>query len=142
MDLDPDPAIFVVDLQDANKRLSFSADYFLKVLQLLYFFKDGRNQGFFLPFLLDDRRIRIQDGQKHMHPDSSCTGTYATNPQSAKIVCQVVDKMRISQVRVATVVDITGRRLQLAYDDSSGGEEGFWCHEESPLIHPVGWARR
>jgi hypothetical protein len=50
--------------------------------------------------------------------------------------------MRISQVRVATVVDITGRRLQLAYDDSSGGEEGFWCHEESPLIHPVGWARR
>jgi hypothetical protein len=55
---------------------------------------------------------------------------------------QVVDKMRISQVRVATVVDITGRRLQLAYDDSSGGEEGFWCHEESPLIHPVGWARR
>jgi hypothetical protein len=54
----------------------------------------------------------------------------------------VVDKMRISQVRVATVVDITGRRLQLAYDDSSGGEEGFWCHEESPLIHPVGWARR
>lgn len=55
---------------------------------------------------------------------------------------EVVDKMRISQVRVATVVDITGRRLQLAYDDSSGGEEGFWCHEESPLIHPVGWARR
>ena len=20
--------------------------------------------------------------------------------------------------------------------------DGFWCHEESPLIHPVGWARR
>lgn len=19
---------------------------------------------------------------------------------------------------------------------------GFWCHEDSPLIHPVGWARR
>merc|ERR1719397_2279823 len=30
---------------------------------------------------------------------------------------EVVDKMRISQVRVATVVDITGRRLQLAYHD-------------------------
>jgi len=54
---------------------------------------------------------------------------------------EVVDKMRISQVRVATVVDVTGRRLQLSYDDSNGGE-GFWCHEESPLIHPVGWARR
>ena len=56
---------------------------------------------------------------------------------------EVVDKMRISQVRVATVVDITGRRLQLAYDDTEGTEsDGFWCHEESPLIHPVGWARK
>ena len=56
---------------------------------------------------------------------------------------EVVDKMRISQVRVATVVDITGRRLQLAYDDSEGSEsDGFWCHDESPLIHPVGWARK
>ena len=26
---------------------------------------------------------------------------------------------------------------QLSYDDSTG-EEGFWCHEESPLIHPAG----
>jgi hypothetical protein len=36
MDLDPDPAIFVIDLQDASKKLiykkkSFSAYYFLKV---------------------------------------------------------------------------------------------------------------
>jgi hypothetical protein len=35
MDPDPDPAIFVIDLQDANKKVikkkSFSADYFLKV---------------------------------------------------------------------------------------------------------------
>jgi hypothetical protein len=35
-DSDPDPAIFVIDLQDANKKLpvikkSFSAYYFLKV---------------------------------------------------------------------------------------------------------------
>ncbi len=31
MDLDPDPAIFVIDLQDANKNyLSFSANNFLK----------------------------------------------------------------------------------------------------------------
>ncbi len=27
-----DPAIFVIDLQDANKKLIFSAYYFLKVL--------------------------------------------------------------------------------------------------------------
>ena len=50
---------------------------------------------------------------------------------------EVVDKMRISQVRVASVVDITGRRLQLSYDEG-GDASGFWCHEESPLIHPVG----
>jgi hypothetical protein len=30
-DYDPDPAIFVTDLQDANKKLIFSAYYFLKV---------------------------------------------------------------------------------------------------------------
>ena len=28
----------------------------------------------------------------------------------------------IFKVRVASVVDITGRRLQLSYDDSNGGE--------------------
>jgi hypothetical protein len=35
MDPDPDPAIFVIDLQDASKKLifnkNFSASYFLKV---------------------------------------------------------------------------------------------------------------
>ncbi len=40
--MDPDPAIFVIDLQDANQKLiykkKFSADYFLKV-QLHYFSK-------------------------------------------------------------------------------------------------------
>ncbi len=29
--MDPDPAIFVIDLQDASKKLIFSACYFLKV---------------------------------------------------------------------------------------------------------------
>jgi hypothetical protein len=68
-DLDPDPAIFVTNLQDANKKLikkkSFSAYYFLKV-DLHHFSKiksqkeDAKQQEskFFLLFLLDDRRIR------------------------------------------------------------------------------------
>ena len=75
MDLDPDsdrdPAIFVIDLQDANKKLikkkSFSAYYFLKV-DLHHFSKiksqkEVTNQYksmFFLLFLLDDRRIQIR----------------------------------------------------------------------------------
>ena len=55
---------------------------------------------------------------------------------------EVVDKMRICQVRVATIMDITGRRLHLKYDDVTHDDNMFWCHEESPLIHPVGWAKR
>jgi hypothetical protein len=55
MDPDPDPSIFIIDLQDANKKLilkkSFPAYYFLKIS----FFNDkkskkklqnNRNQGF------------------------------------------------------------------------------------------------
>jgi len=55
---------------------------------------------------------------------------------------EVVDKMRICQVRVATIEEIVGRRLYLTYDEVDHDDRGFWCHEESPLIHPVGWARR
>jgi hypothetical protein len=43
----------------------------------------------------------------------------------------------VSQVRVATIQEITGRRLFLTYDDVDTDDNGFWCHEESSLIHPV-----
>ena len=55
---------------------------------------------------------------------------------------ELVDKMRICQVRPATILDITGRRLFLRYDNVDHEDNTFWCHEESPLIHPVGWAKR
>nr|XP_018897808.1 PREDICTED: polycomb protein Sfmbt-like [Bemisia tabaci] len=55
---------------------------------------------------------------------------------------EVVDKNRISHVKVATIEKIVGKRLQLRYYDSQPNEDVFWCHEDSPLIHPVGWARR
>merc|ERR1719186_1205899 len=48
--------------------------------------------------------------------------------------------MRISQVCVANVVDNTGRRLRLSYRNDL--EDSFWCHEESPLIHHIGWAKK
>ena len=41
---------------------------------------------------------------------------------------------------MATVEKIIGRRLLLRYVDSPPDDAGFWCHEESNLIHPVGWA--
>jgi hypothetical protein len=68
--MDPDPAIFIIDLQDANTKLlkkSFSASYFLKV-DFTSFFKDKKYERshktldlrLLLLFLLADRiRIRI-----------------------------------------------------------------------------------
>ncbi|XP_059046568.1 polycomb protein Sfmbt-like [Achroia grisella] len=57
-------------------------------------------------------------------------------------ILEVVDKNRISQVKVASVCEIVGKRLHIKYYDSSPEDNGFWCHEDSPLIHPVGWAFR
>jgi hypothetical protein len=55
---------------------------------------------------------------------------------------EVVDKMRICQVKVATIQNITGKRLYLEYDEVDHDDKGFWCHEANPLIHPCGWAKR
>lgn len=52
---------------------------------------------------------------------------------------EVVDKYRISQMKVATIMKITGKRLYLQYYDGTQ-DDGFWCHEDSSLIHHVGWA--
>jgi hypothetical protein len=67
---DPDPAIFVIVLQEANKNLffknSFSAYYFLKVhlhhskIKSQKEVTKQKESGFFLLFLLGDRRIRIR----------------------------------------------------------------------------------
>jgi hypothetical protein len=68
---DRDPAIFVIDIQDANRKLnkkkSFYAYYFLK-LHLRNFSKikspkdvtKQQESRFFFLFLLYDRRIRIR----------------------------------------------------------------------------------
>lgn len=55
---------------------------------------------------------------------------------------EVVDKNRISQVKVAMVHKIVGKRLNVKYYDMAPDDPGFWCHEDSPLLHPVGWARK
>jgi hypothetical protein len=46
-DADPDPAIFVTDLQDANKKLIFSAKFFCLLLfegTFKSFFKDKKSK--------------------------------------------------------------------------------------------------
>ncbi|KAB0798790.1 hypothetical protein PPYR_06670 [Photinus pyralis] len=58
------------------------------------------------------------------------------------LTLEVVDKNRISQVKVAVVHKIIGRRLNVKYYDMPPEDSGFWCHEDSPLLHPVGWAKK
>ncbi len=90
--MDPDPAIFVSDLQDINQQKKFFLSSFYILLfegTFTWFFKDKKSQRshkkvpyesmFFLLFLLDDRSIRIRasdkwirirEAQKHMdHTD-------------------------------------------------------------------------
>jgi hypothetical protein len=61
---DPDSAIFVIDLQDANKKLKNKKKFFNLLLfegTFTSFFKfqnksqNSRNQSFLLLFMLDDR---------------------------------------------------------------------------------------
>jgi hypothetical protein len=70
MDSDPDPDIFIIDLQDANKKQIKKS-----FCTFTSFFKDKKSKRskktvgikVFLLFLLDDRRIR--EAQKHVDPD-------------------------------------------------------------------------
>jgi hypothetical protein len=75
---DPDPSIFIIDLQDANKKL-FKKKFFCILLfegTFTSFFKSKKSKRnhktveikVFLTILLNDRRIRIQEAQKHMDP--------------------------------------------------------------------------
>lgn len=54
---------------------------------------------------------------------------------------EVVDKNRISAVRVASIDEIIGGRIHVQYEGADESDEGFWCHQRSALIHPVGWAQ-
>jgi hypothetical protein len=53
--MNPDPTIFIIDLQG-------SSAYYLSKVHLHDFSR------FFLLFLLNERRIRIQEAQKHVDP--------------------------------------------------------------------------
>jgi len=78
---DPDPAIFVSDLsaifvsdlQDGNKKIIFCLLLFEVIFTLFSKIKSHKevtkqwDPTFFLLFLIDDRRIRIREAQKHRH---------------------------------------------------------------------------
>lgn len=80
------------------------------------------------------------------HPEPSQPG-YPQMAESMKypfrqgMRVEVVDKTHVSRTRMAVVDTVIGGRLRLLYEDGDGDDD-FWCHMWSPLIHPVGWSRR
>lgn len=55
---------------------------------------------------------------------------------------EVVNRMCVSAMRVATVDEVIGGRLRLRYDDAKEEGDEFWCHMRSALLHPVGWSQQ
>ncbi|KAG1936017.1 lethal(3)malignant brain tumor-like protein 2 [Pimephales promelas] len=60
---------------------------------------------------------------------------------------EVVDRSQVCRTRLAVVDTVIGGRLRLLYEDGGLGPSGevlsdFWCHTQSPLVHPVGWSER
>ena len=53
---------------------------------------------------------------------------------------ELVDKKKVSCMRIGRVLESIGGRLQLKYEFNGGEFEDFWCHQASPLIHPTGWS--
>ncbi len=87
--VDPDPSIFITDLQDVNKKLIKNYFYFLKVhshnFSKMKSQKKSQNSTyksrFFLLFLLNDRRIRIriQTSDEWIRIRIRNTGSYRRN---------------------------------------------------------------
>lgn len=57
------------------------------------------------------------------------------------IQVEVVDRMCVSAMRVATIEEVIGGRLRLHYNDAKEEGDEFWCHMKSALLHSVGWAQ-
>ncbi|XP_058477453.1 lethal(3)malignant brain tumor-like protein 2 [Solea solea] len=59
---------------------------------------------------------------------------------------EVVDPKHMSRTRVAVIDSYTGGRLHLVFSDQSDATENtvssLWCHESSPLLHPMGWSSK
>jgi hypothetical protein len=74
MDLDPEPAFFINDLEDGKKncKVFLPINNFEGTFTLFTGHKEvtkWKESKFFLLFLLDDRRIFIKKAQKHIDPD-------------------------------------------------------------------------
>jgi hypothetical protein len=55
------------------------------------------------------------------------------------MILELVDKKKLSSMRVSRIIDNIGGRLRMKYENSEEFDD-FWCNESSELIHPVGWS--
>jgi hypothetical protein len=55
------------------------------------------------------------------------------------MILELVDKKKLSRMRVGRILENVGGRLRVKYENADGFDD-FWCHEQSELIHPVGWS--
>jgi hypothetical protein len=55
------------------------------------------------------------------------------------MLLEMVDKMKVSRMCLARIIENIGGRLRMKYENSDGFDD-FWCHEKSDLIHPIGWS--
>ncbi|CAF3101018.1 unnamed protein product [Rotaria sp. Silwood2] len=59
-------------------------------------------------------------------------------PFKKNMLVEVIDKFRVSHMRVGKISEVIGGRLRINYENNAG--EHFWVHYTSELIHPVGWS--
>jgi hypothetical protein len=55
------------------------------------------------------------------------------------MLLELIDKKRISRMKVARIIQNIGGRLRMKYEQSDDFDD-FFCHENSELIHPIGWS--
>jgi hypothetical protein len=57
------------------------------------------------------------------------------------MILEVVDKKKVSRMRIARIIDNIGGRLRLKYENTNDFDD-FWCHQSSDIIHPIGWSSK
>ena len=83
--------------------------------------------------------------EKLTHSDSLPTEFASVISDSLKskfrsgMILELVDKKKLSRMRVSRIIETIGGRLRMKYENSEEFDD-FWCHEQSELIHPVGWS--
>ena len=55
------------------------------------------------------------------------------------MIIELIDKKKLNKMKVSRIIDNIGGRLRMKYENNDDFDD-FWCHQDSELIHPVGWS--